>query len=86
MTTTLENPTLISTWEELAELPESETHYLEIGACSGWIVAKNPISNKHSDRKKYLSTPTFYEGIHEYSTKLLQSCGFNVVLANWDAE
>lgn len=77
---------LISTWEELAEVPESDTHYLNInpGDCNGWIITKKPVSDKFSDRKKYLSTHTFYGGSHKHSTALLQRCGFDVEIANWD--
>lgn len=70
-------PKLITTWEELKQC-ESDTHYLEIEEHSGWIHSKN------SDEYHYLSTHTFYGKTHEGSTKLLQSCGFNVQLANWD--
>lgn len=77
---------LIKSWEELAKVEESETHYLEIKPeeGSGWIVTKNPVSDKFSDRMKYLSTHTFYGSTHEYSTQLLQSCGFDVEIDNWD--
>lgn len=77
---------LIKTWEELAEVYASETHYLEIdiNGCNGWVITKNPVSDKFSDRKKYLSTHTFYGLNYKYSTKLLQSCGFDVEIDNWD--
>ncbi len=77
---------LISTWDELAQVLESDTHRLEIGDCNGWIITKNPKSDKFSDRRKYLSTHTFYGERHKHSTALLQSCGFNVEIANWDSE
>ena len=78
---------LINTWKELAEVPESDTHYLVINTnnCNGWIVAKNPKSDKFSDRKSYLSTHTFYGQTHKQSTARLQECGFDVEIANWDA-
>jgi hypothetical protein len=71
-------PKLVKTWDELAECI-SETHVLDIDihGCSGWIRGKD-------DDIHYLSTHTFYGSTYEYSTKLLQSCGFNVQLANWD--
>ncbi|AUR82911.1 hypothetical protein NVP1029O_78 [Vibrio phage 1.029.O._10N.261.55.A7] len=79
---------MIKTWEELANIKESETHYLEINVkhCNGWVVAKNPVSNKLSDRRKYLSTHTFYGGKYKQSTDLLRSCGFDIEIANWDEE
>jgi hypothetical protein len=82
----MNEPKLIKTWAELKECT-SETHVLEISAegGNGWIRPKNPVPPKeYHEHNHYLSTHTFYGGMHEYSTKLLQSCGFNVVLANWD--
>lgn len=78
--------TLIKSWAELSSVPESKTHKLDIGEHNGWIITKNPKSDKFSDRKKYLSTHTFYGSSFRYSTKLLQSCGFDVEIANWDGE
>ena len=72
---------LISTWDELAEC-KSETHYLEIEDCCGWILPTIDNGECHI----YLSTHTFYGGMHEYSTKILQKCGFNVIIDNWDKE
>ncbi|AUR88958.1 hypothetical protein NVP1231O_06 [Vibrio phage 1.231.O._10N.261.49.F8] len=77
---------LIKTWEELAQVPSSETHRLEINDCNGWIVTKHPKSDKFSDRQQYLSTHTFYGGRYKHSTKLLQSCGFDIEIDNWDKE
>ena len=78
--------TLIRNWEELSKIPESDTHRLEIGKYNGWIITKNPESDKFSDRRKYLSTHTFYGSSYKHSTKLLQSCGFDVELDSWDKE
>jgi hypothetical protein len=83
---TVENePKLIKTWDELKECT-SETHTLEIEDCCGWITHKNSNENyiNYSENNHYLSTHTFYGSNHELSTKLLQKCGFNVRLANWD--
>lgn len=69
-------------WADLAALPESETHRLEINVenCNGWIKDKrDPEAMGH-----YLSTHTFYGSKHEYSTRLLRQCGWNVTCANWD--
>jgi hypothetical protein len=77
---------LISTWEELAEC-KSETHTLEINTKGGygWI---NPIKEATEQwaGHHYLSTHIFYGKHHQESTRMLQSCGFNVKIANWDAE
>ena len=78
---------LIKNWEELSRLPDSKTHSLKITPeeGSGWI---NPLipTDEVLSGQKYLSTHTFYGKTHEYSTRLLQSCGFDVVLVNWDDE
>ena len=34
----------------------------------------------------YLSTHTFYGSEHKRSTKVLQSCGFDIEIDNWDKE
>ncbi|MCM3632887.1 hypothetical protein [Paenibacillus camelliae] len=75
----MSEPQLVKNWQELKEC-KSETHYLEIEEHSGWIHGKS------GDEFHYLSTHTFYGSSHKGYTTLLQSCGFNVVLANWDEE
>lgn len=69
-------------WADLAQVPESETHRLEIDVegCSGWIHRKD--GNEYLGR--YLSTHTFYGTNYKGMTRLLRHCGFNVTLANWD--
>ena len=70
---------VIKTWEELAELEESETHKIQI--------EKDPedsaydtywIRNKKTGSEYYLSTHTFYGGepTKEINRKL-KHCGFN---------
>ena len=76
-------PRHITNWAELAQVPESKTHQLEIDVqgCNGWIKSKeNPKAMGY-----YLSTHTFYGSCYRRSTKALQQRGFNVTLANWDA-
>lgn len=75
----------IANWLELAEVPDSETHSLDITPedGNGWIIPKVD-NGEILGGKEYLSTHTFYGKTHEYSTKLLQSCGFDVQLKNWD--
>lgn len=82
--TTGELPRLISDWSELAQVPDSPTHRLEIDVenCNGWIHAKNADPDS---LRRYLSTHTFYGTNYKHSTRLLRRCGFNVKLANWDA-
>lgn len=72
----------IKNWKELSE-EKSETHELEIDLAHGcgWITNK---TDKEDDY--YLTTHTFYGSMHKECTKVLQSKGFAVVLANWDAK
>ena len=85
MNTTTTPPVTVNDWADLARIPDSETHRLEIDVKggNGWIHSKaHPeFSFVHG---RYLSTHTFYETNHQASTKLLKQCGFNVVCANWD--
>ena len=79
---------VIKDWNDLVGL-ESEKYKLEIdvdGGC-GWIVPKTK-KNESEDfmRSHYLSTHTFYGGSYKGYTKLLQKCGFDVELDNWDKE
>lgn len=48
----------------------------------GWIVPKT----ETAENKKYLSTHTFYGSSCKGYEKLLQKCGFDVELNNWDKE
>ncbi len=69
-------------WADLAQVPESAAYFLEIDVegCNGWIKDKSD----PDILGYYLSTHTFYGSKYVYSTRLLQRCGFNVTLANWD--
>ncbi len=69
-------------WADLAQVPESAAYRLDIDVedGNGWIKDKS----KPNALGHYLSTHTFYGSTHVRSTRLLQRCGFNVVLANWD--
>lgn len=75
-------PKLIKTWDELKECT-SETHVLKIKEYSGWIEPKS-LDEDSWEGRFYLSTHTFYGSNYEHSTKILQECGFDVQLANWD--
>lgn len=64
----------------------SPTHILEIDleyGC-GWVHPKKDLEFSSWDDRHYLSTHTFYGSQFKASTQILQSCGFNVELANWD--
>jgi hypothetical protein len=82
----MDKPELISSWEELKEV-KSPTHDLDIDLehCNGWINPKNGDEDSWEGRY-YLSTHTFYGSQFKQSTEILQACGFNVELANWDEE
>lgn len=77
-------PILIRHWGELANVPDSETHRLEIdvGDCCGWICRRD--TPRVDDGGHYLSTHTFYGPNYQGSTLLLRRYGFNVTLDNWD--
>ena len=78
----------IKDWNDLVGL-ESEHYILEIDVDggSGWIVPKIK-TNEAEDfmRSHYLSTHTFYGGSCKGYEKLLQKCGFDVELNDWDKE
>lgn len=77
-------PILVKDWADLAALPDSPTHHLEIDledGC-GWI---HELAPSKPARPVYLSTHTFYGGNYRESTLRLRRCGFNVTCANWDA-
>ena len=78
-----EKPKLIEGWEDLVGL-ENDEYYLDIDLKSG-----NGYINRKSDDEciHYLSTHSFYgKGQYQDATLLLQECGFNVQLKNWDGE
>jgi len=82
----MKEPQLIKDWIELSRVPASKTHKLQITTehGNGWIVPLIPNDDDFIGGKDYLSTHTFYGKTHIHSTKKLQACGFNIVLANWD--
>jgi hypothetical protein len=77
----------IRDWADLAQVPESPTHRLEIDVerCNGWVHDKSRAGDEFA-LGRYLSTHTFYGTNHKHMTRLLRKCGFNVTLANWDAK
>lgn len=88
---------LIKDWDELASIPnESNTHILTVDtqAGSGWLRAKEENHEPFDSNKDfleqlphksvYLSTHTFYGSQYKISTQMLQTCGFDVELENWD--
>jgi hypothetical protein len=83
----MNKPKLIKNWEELKNC-KSATHTLEIDVegCNGFIRANEGIEPLEGfyGNDYYLSTHTFYGNSHKGSTKLLQDCGFDIELENWD--
>ena len=75
---------LVRHWADLAQVPDSDTHHLEINVenCNGWIHSKGETDDTIG---VYLSTHTFYGSNYAHMTRRLQECGFNVQLENWDA-
>jgi len=78
---------LIHGWKELKGCT-SETHLLDLDVESGhgWIHPKDDLEFNSFRDHHYLSTHTFYGSTYKYSTELLQQCGFDVELDNWDKE
>lgn len=78
----------IRDWSDLVGL-ESEKYKLEIDVedGSGWIVLKTKINEDDGFMNSYyLSTHTFYGSSYKGYEKLLQKCGFDIELNNWDKE
>lgn len=78
---------VVSCWEDLVGL-ESERYKLDINLeyYNGWIrpkVETKETKDNYFEHHKYLSTHTFYESMCKYSTDLLRSFGFDVVLKSW---
>ena len=76
---------LIKTWDELDGLEFEKGYRIKLEEvdgvkCYGWIVPKV----ETEETKSYLSSRTFYGHQYEYSTKVLQSYGFDVEIDNWD--
>lgn len=78
---------LIKGWEQLSKVPPNDKFKIEVDEdmCCGRIkpIDKN-VEIEYGKNYHYLSTHTFYGSQYEYSTKILQECGFNVELDNWD--
>ena len=74
----------IRDWNDLVGL-ESEHYRLEIDVDmgNGYIVPKDDSVERHP---YYLSTHTFYGSSCKGYEILLQKCGFNVEINNWDKE
>lgn len=72
---------LIKNWNELSKVPANDKFKIVIGkdGDNGYIK-----SVKTNEIIYYLSTHTFYASQYKASTKLLQECGFEVELDNWD--
>ena len=78
---------VIKNWKELSEVPPNDKYKIEVDLefCNGWI---RPIKetketqDNYFEHHKYLSTHTFYSEEYEWSSKLLQSFGFNIELDN----
>lgn len=83
--TNINETKLIKTWSELKSI-ESDTHIIEVDEYSGWIRPKNENKENYWKDNHYLGTHTFYGHNYTYSTRILQECGFNVQLENWDGE
>lgn len=73
---------IIKDWKDLARL-QSDKYYIKVDldmGC-GWIVPKEESSGLTTH---YLSTHTFYGKTYKGYENLLNTCGFDVKLINWD--
>lgn len=80
---------LIKNWEELNGLDNGKYVIRVKDNCRGYIEPKvetEETEKDYANHHAYLSTHTFYGSHYKYSTKLLQSFGFDVELDNWDKE
>ena len=80
-------PQLITSWEQLSELPPNKDWHIEVDfeRGNGHIVRRKPTGDLWEDRH-YLSTHTFYRSQAKHTTKRLQDCGFNVEIYDWDRQ
>jgi hypothetical protein len=78
----VDDPVLVEDWDHMRKLDlKSETHNLEIDDYNAHINSK-----KEDKQFIYLSTHTFYGMTHKSSTEIMQKCGFNVIIDNWDKD
>lgn len=83
---------IVKNWQELALIPDSETHYIKVNldSASGWILRKENLSQEDKLRsianglkpQAYLSTHTFYDSHINMSNNTLKKYGFKVTLKN----
>lgn len=65
--------TLIKNWKELAKVPDSETHRIEVENYSGWILNKTT-----GKAEEYLSTHTFYKKSGRAGSSIFKNYGFDI--------
>lgn len=79
---------LVKNWQHLKALKLENDKYrvdVDLDTCNGHIIYKKaPESEPFYKHGHYLSTHTFYGSQYKESTKLLQKCGFDVEIDNWD--
>jgi len=81
-------PKLISTWEELLEVPPTDKYKIASRENNEvWILPLNDEEKlKPGTNCDYVYAYSFSGNEYEASTKLLQRYGFNVEIDNWDKE
>lgn len=80
---------LIKNWNELSKVPPNDKFKIEVDDDMDCGYIKPIDDNEYIDfgvNYHYLSTHTFYGSQYQYSTDLLQKCGFDIELDNWDKE
>lgn len=78
---------IVKNWKELSEVPNESKDYIlkvDVAIGNGQLIPKD--DDDDTKLYHYLSTHTFYnDGHRQYASKLLQDCGFDVELAEWEA-
>lgn len=91
---------LIKNWQELSKVPANDKYKIIIKDYCGWIVpicdvpdednftcnCPEMTTKEYCEKHIYLSTHTFYGSNYKYATKMLQECGFDIEIDNWDKE
>ena len=79
------------TWEIIEKL-HSENDIFQ-GVClsrnkghQNALLAGLMTAKEYCEKHIYLSTHTFYGSNYKYATKMLQECGFDIEIDNWDKE
>ena len=79
-------PKIIKSWEELAQLPDSTTHRIQVKDSCAWVISmQKPFGGEDKGKGyQYLSSYSFDKSQNKQATQILKNCGFNVRLLRTD--